>query len=87
MGEIEKNKAAIEYLFASNEKIAELIEELNRSGILKGDDKSLLFAIKRNIEFGMAQNEIIKRIVEIGKHSPKLVALLLAAGIYRYYDN
>lgn len=83
----EKNKMVIEYLFGDTEKIAELIEELNRSGMINGSDRTLLLAIKRNIEFGMERNEIVKRMIEIGRHSPKLIALFVAVGIYRFYDN
>lgn len=87
MDEKERNRMVIEYMLERPERIAELIDKLNRSGIVDGNDKTLLGAIKRNIEFGMEQRELIKRMVEIGRHSPKLIALFVAAGVYRYYGN
>ena len=87
MNEQDRNRAVIEYLLEKPERIAELIDELNRSGIVDGNDKTLLVAIKRNIEFGMQQRDLINRMIEIGRHSPKLIALFVAAGVYRYYGN
>ncbi|MEK6982742.1 MAG: hypothetical protein AABX38_07440 [Candidatus Micrarchaeota archaeon] len=84
---ISANKEVFGYLMQQPDRMVNAIEQLLRSDILQTGDKSLLFAIKRNLELGMEKTDVHKRIVEVAKASPQLIALFLAYSVYSIYDK
>lgn len=82
-----EQKEVIECVMHEPETFAGSIESLLRTDLLQTNDRNVLFAIKRNIELGMASEDILKRLLEIGNASPQLVALLMAFSIYRFYSK
>ena len=80
-------KEVMTHLIKEPIEFVETIDRLLRSELLQTNDRNILFAIKRNIELGMAPEQVYSRVLEIANATPQLAALLVAFSVYKFYNK